>query len=196
MKALYPVEELIRLKEQGLNSVEIATKLGIHKTSVSKRLARAGNPFKRDPNVTVCCTVCGKPRQVPTGHYNRGMKKGKAFTCGKGTECFKEYLSRINRREKHPRWEGGDPRTSEGQRLRNTREYREWRKSVLERDGHSCQHCNANEELHAHHIKSFIRYPDVRFDIDNGITLCCTCHEKVHGRELRSKLHMHRKRHG
>ena len=66
---------------------------------------------------------------------------------------------------------------------RNNYTYRQWRKAVIERDG-ECQMCGAVENLHAHHIKPFARYPKLQFDIDNGLTLCQTCHFKLH-KEMR-----------
>ena len=55
-----------------------------------------------------------------------------------------------------------------------------WRESVMERDGYVCQECGATEDLEAHHIKSFAEYPELRYDIDNGITLCHKCHNMLH----------------
>lgn len=71
---------------------------------------------------------------------------------------------------------------SENKRLRNTEEYKQWIKSVFERDDYTCQCCGAkngqgkNVTLNAHHLKNFANYPELRLDINNGITLCSKCH--------------------
>ena len=60
-----------------------------------------------------------------------------------------------------------------------------WRKAVFERDDYTCQMCGKrsgngiNVILHPHHIKRFADYPELRFDVNNGITLCKECHSKV-----------------
>lgn len=57
-------------------------------------------------------------------------------------------------------------------------EYKKWRITVFERDGYKCQGCKkVGGYLTAHHIKSFAHYPKLRFDLDNGITLCEDCHK-------------------
>jgi len=69
---------------------------------------------------------------------------------------------------------------------RGKTEYKEWRKSVYERDNYSCQKCGARSgnghavELHPHHIKPFASYPDLRYEVSNGVTLCKDCHRKEH----------------
>jgi len=56
-----------------------------------------------------------------------------------------------------------------------------WALAVKERDGYKCQKCPAKGgHLHAHHIKPWVEYPELRFDISNGITLCQKCHKKEH----------------
>lgn len=57
---------------------------------------------------------------------------------------------------------------------------KEWRESVFERDNYICQLCGTRGgNLEAHHKKSWAKYPELRYKIENGITLCYGCHKKV-----------------
>lgn len=55
----------------------------------------------------------------------------------------------------------------------------EWSKAVKERDG-KCMECGREEDLHAHHIKPKSTHPELKLDIENGITLCYGCHKRAH----------------
>jgi 5-methylcytosine-specific restriction endonuclease McrA len=59
--------------------------------------------------------------------------------------------------------------------------HHKWVNEVISRDKAICQHCGAKDiELHAHHIKSYKDHPDLRFNVENGLTLCFKCHWAVH----------------
>lgn len=74
-----------------------------------------------------------------------------------------------------------DGRSSENEYQRKCKSMKDWRNQVFERDGYRCQICHeVSGKLNAHHIKSFAEYPDDRFNVDNGITLCKDCHKWVH----------------
>lgn len=63
---------------------------------------------------------------------------------------------------------------------RNMPEYITWRKAVYARDNYTCQECGSSSDINAHHIKAWSHYPNLRFDVDNGVTLCFDCHAKKH----------------
>lgn len=67
----------------------------------------------------------------------------------------------------------------------NDPEYKKWRQQVYARDNHKCQWpgCSSNKRLNAHHIKTWSEYPSLRFNINNGITLCYNHHKSIKGVE-------------
>lgn len=85
---------------------------------------------------------------------------------------------KINRKgENSPNWKGG--KRSERKKAMSSYQYKEWRISVFVRDGYKCQSCGIKGGyLEADHIKPWCAYPDLRYDIDNGRTLCKPCHIK------------------
>lgn len=81
-------------------------------------------------------------------------------------------------------WKGGI--SEKNNLIRSSNEYKIWRVTIFERDKFVCQMpaCDHSERyIQAHHIKRFSDYPELRFDINNGITLCRNCHEKTKKRE-------------
>jgi len=96
----------------------------------------------------------------------------------------KPWTSERNRKnprkgEKHWNWKGGI--TPINHRIKGTIQYKLWREAVFKRDNYQCiwggkEHGN---KLNADHIKPFALYPELRFAIDNGRTLCVECHRKT-----------------
>jgi len=75
-------------------------------------------------------------------------------------------------------WRGGV--TPLNERIRKSKRYKKWRKSVFERDNYTCVECKAKGvRLQADHIKPFADYPKLRFVVRNGRTLCVDCHKKT-----------------
>jgi len=68
-------------------------------------------------------------------------------------------------------------------RIRGSGEYKRWKRAVLNRDDNACTRCGVKKtwdryvRLEVHHIKPFATFPERRFDVDNGITLCKKCHD-------------------
>lgn len=102
-------------------------------------------------------------------------KRSKTRTGVKLSQEHKDAISKGKIGFKSNTWKGGI--TPEIIIIRCRAKYKEWRRLVLERDNHNCVMCGEqNKRLVVHHIKSFMDNPDLRFDIDNGRTLCDKCH--------------------
>lgn len=80
-------------------------------------------------------------------------------------------------------WKGGIHEQNQKERTRAMRrfEYRAWREQVLQRDNHTCvmkdETCSG--PLQVDHIKPWKDYPELRYDINNGRTLCKSHHERT-----------------
>jgi hypothetical protein len=55
----------------------------------------------------------------------------------------------------------------------------DWAKAVKARDG-KCQYCGKTTDLHAHHIKPKSTHPALKYELNNGMTLCYACHKVEH----------------
>ena len=94
---------------------------------------------------------------------------------------YRRKLSKVRSGKNCYNWKGGI--TPIFKKIRQSLEYKEWRKIIFERDNYTCQKencpfCNNKQgiELNAHHKKSFAEYPNLRFVINNGITYCKESH--------------------
>lgn len=104
------------------------------------------------------------------------LKSGTVPPSRKGIKLTAEHKEKIvHRKEKHWNWKGGINPINDT--IRKSTEYKLWRKSVFERDEYTCVWCGqAGGDLNADHIKPFAFFPELRFAIDNGRTLCVPCH--------------------
>jgi 5-methylcytosine-specific restriction endonuclease McrA len=73
-------------------------------------------------------------------------------------------------------WRGGA--STANHIIRQSAPYRRWRNAVLRRDRRTCLFCGVRDvPLNVDHIQPFAFYPDLRFELDNGRTLCVPCHK-------------------
>lgn len=102
------------------------------------------------------------------------------------SEAIKRKISESKKGEKNAAWKGGI--TPMNQRIRHSLEYRQWRTAVFERDNYTCRFCSVRGGiLQADHIKRFAHYPELRFNISNGRTLCVDCHKTTQGYKNRKE---------
>lgn len=92
-------------------------------------------------------------------------------------ECYDKNRD-MPKKEAHWNWQGG---VSLEKGTRDSNEYKKWREAVYKKDNYTCRQCNKKvPNLNAHHIKSWKEYPELRYIISNGVTLCEQCHINFH----------------
>jgi hypothetical protein len=113
------------------------------------------------------------------GNKNRVGKPNSMEVRQRQSEFMRQHAKRG---ADNPMWKGGVTLQND----RHVPEYRIWRRAVYERDNYICQQCgdSSGANLHAHHIQSFAAFPDLRFVVSNGLTVCDLCHRHIHGRPV------------
>lgn len=121
------------------------------------------------------------------------FKQGhKGYWLGKKRTA--EYRKKISETQKelvkkgiHHLWKGGI--TEKNKVIRTGTKYKEWRLKIMKRDNYCCQVCNIKSGngkavyLEVHHIKTFSQFPELRFELSNGVTLCKRCHSETKKKE-------------
>lgn len=116
------------------------------------------------------CAFCGRSYgQRPKEPLSSFLKRK---FCGK--ECIRLGEKRLYGKD-NPKYRVDARRRNRGGT------HRKWVNAVINRDEATCQNCGARGvELHAHHVKAYQDFPELRFDVSNGLTLCFECHWNLH----------------
>jgi hypothetical protein len=155
------------------------TKLGSKNPNFGKPSHNRGKPMSAQSRRKLSASRMGQPawnrgRRGPFKNMNTtGLAKGRGW----------------NRGIRKPEDQCSSPRNA---RIRRSAEYDLWRRSVFYRDGFKCIWCGTKRELQADHIKPFAYFPELRFAIDNGRTLCKPCHKTTdtYGHKARRFSHL------
>ena len=97
-----------------------------------------------------------------------------------GKKLTKEHIEKIKTfKPGNVPWNKGlGTVSSENEKARKTKQARDWRTAVFERDDYTCVWCGKRGgRLNADHIKQFAYYPELRYELGNGRTLCIGCHK-------------------
>ena len=160
-------------------------------------LSRSGETERKE---TKKCAICGMLFLRKYKYSNKQWENAKycskkcratsvdtrvlkqCLECG-NTFKVKQYIKNVTKHCSNScklLWTSKHGKTPQMKRLRKSKAFADWRKAVFERDDYTCQMCAIRGgELHPDHIKQFAYYPELRFDVSNGRTLCASCHKKT-----------------
>jgi len=132
--------------------------------------------------------------------WNKGKKglqkhtqewKDNAKERMKGNQFRKGYTAwnKGLQKEKNPLWieDRSLLKTYSGSEERRSPKYQNWRHQCIKRDRHICRINNKDCEgkVVVHHILGWADYPELRYNINNGITLCQAHHPLKRAEEKR-----------
>ncbi len=143
----------------------------------------------RNKTTRSCGCLRSQKRPERSGRNNPNWKGGPPICIGcgqriQGTDrtrkrcrvCYVNHSKGSN----HPHW---NPELTKNDRERGRffEGIHEWAKQVKIRDNYTCQICKqVGYDLISHHVLPYAKYPKLRTDIDNGVTLCNKCHRGFH----------------
>jgi len=147
------------------------------------------HPRKGMNTVKCICKLCGKefyPKDFVKRSYcskdcyYKNVLQNPNIKNKRNTGKKRTFEQRLKISGKnHYNWKGGI--SGKIRRLRNHVEWKEWRTKIFKRDKYTCQLCGQKGiYLHPHHFKSNTDFPEIRFDPNNGITICQNCHYLIH----------------
>lgn len=119
--------------------------------------------------------------------FKKGQSASPETQFKKDVPSWNKGLIGWNSGESNPSWKGGIEFRTPNEKKHMCSKYMGWMKQVKDRDGWKCRIANldCNGSLEAHHILGWKDYPELRYEINNGITLCHAHHPRRRAEEKR-----------
>jgi len=151
-----------------------------HKLSLAKIGKKITVPRK--------ASMTGKHHTQETKDKMRLSSLGKKCPWNIGiphTEDAKVKMSLVQKerflnKKNHPRWIKDRALVKVYDDRRADSLYKLWRMEVKKRDGYKCvlSDDNCRGRLEAHHVLNWINYPELRYEVNNGVTVCYYHHPR------------------
>lgn len=134
-----------------------------------------------------------KIRESLKFQWAMGLRKLPEGLTNKGNNHTQEAKDRMREAhklmvgEKNPRWIVDRTKVKVSDRIINDPLRKEWTQAVKNRDGWKCRISNVtcSGKLEAHHILRWSKFPELRYETKNGITLCHFHHPKRREDEIK-----------
>ena len=153
-----------------------------------KKMSEAQKKLRSSKEVRERMSQAAK-KNSNSGRFKKGQipwSKGRKFSKisrAKMSEAKKgkmpKFIPETRKGKDSHLWKGGI--TPKNKIIRGSAKCLSWRNEVFERDNFTCQKTGVESgKLNAHHIQNFSEFPELRFKVENGITLSEKAHREFH----------------
>lgn len=126
--------------------------------------------------VYICECECGNIIEAASAEIRRGKIK----SCGCLLRDYYKTIKGSNHPNYNPNLTDEERLLSKNKRFDRDEKLRDWILHIFKKDDFTCKKCGDKKDIQAHHIMPWAKHIDLRYDINNGITLCKICHRKFH----------------
>lgn len=148
-----------------------------------KKTEKELDELRKNQSIKIC-EICSSIYRIKKSHANK--RRTCSLICGATLKSLEKsgknhpmYGREGKRGSSNTNWKGGV--TPINNKIRSSVEYRLWSHSVMSKDNFTCQKTGIRGgKIVAHHILNFSSHPELRFAIDNGITLSRESHNEFH----------------
>ena len=173
MIKLCPCGKKVYCEKNQINRKKYCSKVCMYKYRPSLKDIPRSKEVRKKISIAHQGKVLSLETKKKIGDFWRGKKKSEL-------EKLKNKISQVKRWDKVGRKE-----YRRYIHLSGTYEYKSWRTRVFVRDDFKCRICDVGGYLEAHHILKWSEYPELRYNINNGITLCRAHHPRKRAEEKR-----------
>jgi hypothetical protein len=163
-----PSKEELEALYKTMTQVQLAKHYGVSVPTIKRSLRLFNTPI------------------IPPGDRLRGVKKTLRHRLNMSRSA---KASGIRAGSNNGNWKGGISKPAK--LARSKAAYHEWKTAVFAASDWKCSKCGLEHGtvckccgtilyLHAHHIRSFADNEEARYDPENGIALCKSCHASEH----------------
>jgi len=161
------------------------------------RLFRIGKKLSEETKLKIGLAHKGKTRLPFSKEWKENISKSRkgttAWNKGKVGIWSKVQLQKLReyglkwRGNLHPQYIKDRTKLKKSEKKHLDVQYKIWMLAVKKRDNWKCRLLNSDckGRLESHHILDWVNYPELRYDINNGITLCHAHHPRGRAKEKR-----------
>lgn len=174
-KGMIPWNKGLKLGKNPAHSLRLKGRVltDVHKSNISKGML--GRVVSEETKIKISKANKGRKRTLQSRKQMSLSHKGVPLSLN-----HRKNIGLALKGEKNYQWVADRSLLVKSEKKHLDGRYREWMRAVKNRDNWTCRiaDANCNGRLEAHHILRWSIHPELRYEVNNGISLCAFHHPR------------------